>query len=338
MTLHQWLICSTVLVSSLSPRPAQSQESAAGEKVPEKRGTLLLVVGAEGTPEFGALFRDWASQWQALAEKGHLELIQLGQAEPPQSEPPLSDHDQLRELLQQQANASDHPLWLVLIGHGTFDGRNSKFNLRGEDVTTDELQTWLAPAQRPLAIIAACSSSGQLIEALSGPGRVIVSSTKNAAEVNFAHFGGYFTSAIGDPTSDLDKDEQVSLLEAFLRASRQTRDFYEADGRLETEHPLLDDNGDRLGTRNTAFRGVTPIGDPQQASAMPDGLLAHQRHLLPSTNEQKLTPEQRQLRDELERQIANLRARRSDFPEEAYYRELEALLLQLAEILVGKSP
>jgi len=67
-------------------------------------------------------------------------------------------------------------------------------------------------------------------------------------------------------------------------------------------------------------------------------LLAHQRHLLPSTNEQKLTPEQRQLRDELERQIANLRARRSDFPEEAYYRELEALLLQLAEILVGKSP
>ena len=333
MTLYRWFISSIVLFSGLVPRPGFSQEGADTAKLPETRGSLLLVVGAEGTPELGALFRDWASQWQTLAEKGHLDLIQLKQAEPP-----LSDHDQLRDLLRQQANASDRPLWLVLIGHGTFDGRNSKFNLRGEDVTTDELQSWLAPAKRPLAIIAACSSSGQLIEALSGPGRVIVSSTKNAAEVNFAHFGGYFTAAMGDPTSDLDKDEQVSLLEAFLRASRQTRDFYEADGRLETEHPLLDDNGDSLGTRSTAFRGITPIDDPQQAGTMPDGLLAHQWHLLPSTNEQNLTSEQRHQRDGLERQIARLRSRRSDFTEDAYYRELEILLVQLAEILVQKSP
>ena len=51
--------------------------------------------------------------------------------------------------------------------------------------------------------------------------------------------------------ADLDKDDQVSLLEAFLTASVRTAEFYEETSRLATEHALIDDNGDRRSSKPT---------------------------------------------------------------------------------------
>ena len=142
--------------------------------------------------------------------------------------------------------------------------------------------------------------------------------------------------AITDPTADLDKDGQTSLLEAFVMASRRTAEFYEAEGRLVTEHALLDDNGDSLGTPADFFRGVRAVKKPADGTSV-DGLRAHQIHLVRSEQEQRMAPEIRARRDELELAIARLREARTDLGTEEYYRRLELLMLQLAELYSERS-
>src|SRR4051794_11093286 len=99
---------------------------------PEDRPALLVVVGAPGTPEYGALFQRWADLWQAAAAKGSVPCRRIG-LDPEAGE---TDRDRLRKFLAEPANATGtEPLWIVLIGHGTYDGREERFNLRGPDVT-----------------------------------------------------------------------------------------------------------------------------------------------------------------------------------------------------------
>src|SRR5213076_1421481 len=133
------------------------------------------------------------------------------------------------------------------LGHGTFDRRSAKFNLRGADLSADELAKWLAPVHRPLVVIDAASASGPFIKALSGPDRVIVTATRSGDEQNATRFGGFLADAVSDPLADLDKDGQTSLLEAFLVAAKRVDASYTEAGLLATEHALLDDNGDGLG-------------------------------------------------------------------------------------------
>ncbi len=83
---------------------------------------------------------------------------------------------------------------------------------------------------------------------------------------------------IGDASADLDKDEQVSLLEAFIAAGKRTEEFYQSEGRLTTEHPLLEDNGDKRGVAANWFRGVRPVVKPRDDTAV-DGVLAKSLHL-----------------------------------------------------------
>jgi hypothetical protein len=158
-----------------------------------------------------------------------------------------------------------------------------------------------------------------------------MTATKTGAEINFSRFGEFLSEAVGDPKFDLDKDGQTSAFEAFLSASRRTAAFYDGEGRLATEHSLLDDNGDGLGIRADFFRGVRLV-KKVQGEATVDGRLAHKFHLVRSDSEQQLSPESRQLRDQLEQEVIQLRDRKSTFEDEdAYYVQLEELLVQLAK-------
>jgi len=222
-------------------------------------------------------------------------------------------------------------LWLVLIGHGTFDGRSANFNLRGPDISADDLAAVLKPATRPLAVINCASASGPFINALSAPGRVIIAATRSGSEVNATRFGGYFARAMADPAADLDKDGQTSLLEAFLLASRQGAQFYQEAGRLATEHALLDDNGDGLGTPADWFRGVQAVKTAANGKSV-DGVRAHQVHLVRGDSEKKLSPEARARRDELENELSALRARKGGMDATGYYRQVESILLEIAKI------
>lgn len=294
--------------------------------VSSDRPTVLIVVGAPGEEEYGKAFTDAARRWEKACATAGAKLTTIGldtNATP--------DRARFEQALTQEAKDGPGACWLVLLGHGTFDGKETKFNLRGADVSLTELAAWLKPFRRPLAVLDTSSASGPFLAKLSATNRVVITATRSGSEVNYARFGGYLAEAITDPAADLDKDGQTSLLEAFLIASRRTADFYTTEGRLATEHSLLDDNGDALGTPSDWFRGVRAVKRAKDG-ASPDGLRAHQFHLVRGGADAGLSTAARARRDELELSIARLRDLKASLDEVEYFRRLEPLLLDLARI------
>lgn len=288
---------------------------------------ILLVVGSGGMESYAKEFSETAANWTEAAKQGAATVATIGLDEAPDGSP--SDAEKLIAALAAEKSSE---LWLVLIGHGTFDQREVKFNLRGPDLTDAEIAAALEPYAGTLCVINTASASGSFVRALSKPGRVVITSTKNEAELSYSRFGRHFAEAIsGKADADRDNDDQVSLLEAFLHAAGEVAEFYKSEGRIATEHALIDDNGDSLGSRSEWFEGTTPT---QTASpeAKPDGDLAAQRVLVKNEFERLLTPEQRTRRDELERRVVTLRREKDQRKEDEYYRELEPLLLELSKI------
>lgn len=299
----------------------RASDSAQTNDVP----SVLIVVGAPGEEEFGKQFAQWAQRLQQACRTGGAHVSTIGL-----SSNAVSDYDSVKAFFEAEPKTGAE-LWLILIGHGTFDSKEAKFNLAGPDLSASELAQWLKPFSRPLAIINCASASSPFLNKLSGKNRVIVTATKSGFEQNFCRFGDYFSKAIADPAADLDKDGQTSLLEAFLSAAAATDEFYKTEGRLATEHPLLDDNGDGFGTPADFFRGVRSVKKPDGGRTI-DGLRAHQFHLVRSDLERKLPHDVRVRRDDLELKAAQLRERKSELGEEAYYRQLEPMLLELARL------
>jgi hypothetical protein len=312
------LFCSAWLLA-LTLGTARAQASAGDQS------TVIVARGAAGEEEFGKLFADWSARWEAAAKKAGAAIRKIGFAEPGST----SDKDLLRQAIETESKTGTGELWLVLIGHGTFDGKEAKFNLRGPDFSASELAKWLEPAQRPVAVIDTSSASAPFLAKLSRKNRVVITSTRSGQEHNFSHFGEYLSEAIADSSADLDKDGQTSLLEAFLMSSRRLTAFYESDRRLATEHPLLDDNGDGLGTPPDWFRGIYAVKRAKDGAEM-DGFRAHQWHLVRSATEQQWPPAMRARRDKIEQSIAELRQTKSQLAEDEYYQKLEPLLTQLA--------
>lgn len=291
-------------------------EEASGRDV-----EVLLVVGASGTEAYGRLFDDQITAWQEACAKAKVALKIIGRDEGE------ADAEKLEKALQTAAAKPYGQFWLVMIGHGTFDGRETKFNLRGPDITAAQLGAWLKPIQRELVLIQASSASAGFLPAVTGKNRVIITSTKSADEVFYARFGQFFAPAIGGlPEADLDQDKQVSLLEAFLYASKRAGEFYAQEERLATEHALLEDDGDGMGTRAEVFEGV------MAKDAKADGKRAEQIVLVLSEEELKLSDAAREKRDALETRLQELKAQRATLGDERYYADLEKLLRELAEI------
>jgi hypothetical protein len=293
--------------------------------------TLILVVGAPGAPEYAESFSNAAALWQSAALKGGLETRVIGEP----CGQPGNDKQELLETLTNEAAKPSGELWVVFIGHGTYDGHAAKFNLRGPDVTAEEVAAALKPCRRSLAFIQGASASGPFLTALSGSNRVIITATRSGYEVNATRFGSYLAGAIADPAADLDKDGQTSLLEAYLKASRDVAQFYKDQGRLQTEHALLDDNGDGLGTPADWFEGVRAVKIPANGKSV-DGVRAHQMVLVRGAEEAKLAPAVRAQRDALEQKLSALRAQKGRLSQDAYYRQVETLVLQIARLYQGK--
>ena len=108
---------------------------------------------------------------------------------------------------------------LILIGHGSFDGVEYKFNLVGPDISAEELARLCdrVPAKRQL-IVNTTSASGGAVPALERPGRAVVAATKSGTEKNATVFCRYWVEALHDPEADVDKNEAISALEAFQYA------------------------------------------------------------------------------------------------------------------------
>ena len=298
---------------------------------------VVVVVGAPGENEYGERHSVAEALWRGRCAEAGAGYRVIGLAEDGEGK---SDLELLREEVELFVNAARGELWIILIGHGTFDGREAKFNLRGPDLSAAELAEWLESRKDGLVVVNCASSSGPFLPALSGPGRVVITATKSGNEVFYASFGEHFAEAIGEPEADFDEDGQTSLLESFLMAGREVALSYEERGLLATEHALIDDNGDRQGTRRDAFQGVRAKIDEEEEGD-PDGFRAHQRNLIPSALEWALPAEMRQKRDALELQVRSLQRRKGKLMEEDYYERLEVLFLEIAalyrEVKEGKS-
>lgn len=319
---------------------------------------ILVVVGAAGEDAYGQEFQAWAQRWKTAAASAGNSCTVVGAADlqtpdqdpnHPESNdskkinpPANSDRIQLQQAIENwhQDSTEDKQLWLVLIGHGTFDQKTAKFNLVGEDISAKELKAWLASSTDrrtktiDQVIINCASSSGPFLNELAARNRVIVTSTESGVQFNFARFGDYLSRQIERHDIDLDKDNRTSLLELILAASNETQQFYKSENRLATESATLEDNADGLGTPLVWFEGIRAVKSAKDHQT--DGLRANQVFFSPPTTPDGLTDQQRQQRDQLEIALEELRRLKSQMPEELYFQRLEALSLELARLYIGK--
>ena len=232
---------------------------------------------------------------------------------------------QLAETLSAVARAAkvDDDFALILIGHGSFDGAEYKFNLVGPDVTAREIAAMCdrIVARRQL-IVDTTSASGGAVAVLERPGRAVIAATKSGTEKNATVFARYWVEALEDPTADTDKSDSISAMEAFRYAAKKTAAFYDSQKRLATEHAVFNDTGK---------------GEPVRESGNGQGMLMSSFTLLRiGTNQQTANdPAKRALldrKDELEQRIDTLKYQKAAMDPQDYKKQLTDALVELAKV------
>lgn len=219
----------------------------------------------------------------------------------------------------------DDDFVLILIGHGSYDGVEYKFNLVGPDISAADLASLCdrIAAKRQL-IVNTTSASGGSVPALEKRGRCVIAATKSGTEKNATVFARYWVEALHDPEADLDKNGAVSALEAFQYATKKTAAFYDAQKRLATEHAVFDDTGHQEPVREPA----TETGEGQLLSSFT--LIR-----LGATQKAYNDPAKRALlaqKEELERKIDTLKYQKLAMSQDDYKNQLTAALLELAKV------
>lgn len=287
---------------------------------------VVVVAGVPGSDEHAARQEAWVEQFVATL-RGPLGLpeerlvVLRGNASDPDRR---STRENVERVFARLADTvgPDALVVVLLIGHGTYDGIDAKFNLPGPDLEAGE---WARLAQRvpaPLVFVNTASASAPFLARLAGPRRIVITATDSPVQRYDTVFPQYFVAAFADPEADLDKDERVSIWEAFAFASLRVKRHYEQRGQLATERAVLDDTGDGVGK---------VAGDPG-----PDGAIASRTFLdagpdpVPgggAARSELLARRERLLED-----LADLKRRESFMPPADYARELERLLLEIARI------
>jgi hypothetical protein len=220
---------------------------------------------------------------------------------------------------------------LTLIGHGSFDGVEYKFNLVGPDVSAAELAALCdkVTAKRQL-IVDTTSASGGAIAALERPGRAVIVATKSGTEKNATVFARYWVEALQDPLADMDKSDSISAMEAFAYADRKTAEFYTSQKRLATEHPEFEDTG-----RGDAVRAGSPTTGAG-ATGREGALMASFTVVRIGAAQAAMNdPAKRDLmakKEGLEQRIDALKYEKAAMEPGEYKQELTAALLELAKV------
>jgi hypothetical protein len=278
----------------------------------------LTVAGLGGEPEYDQRFGGWASDIEKMLKSAGDSVVLKG------ADATKARISAVAADFAKKAKPDDL-LVVMLIGHGTFDGSEYKFNVTGPDLTGVELASILdrIPTQKQL-VVNMTSASGGAIASLQKPNRTVVVSTKSGSEKNATVFARYWIEAMRDVTADVDKNEIITALEAFKYAEAKTANFYQTQNRLATEHALLEDTG-----KGTAVKDPNP-GNGQ-------GLVAARFALIRIGEAQAATkdPAKRSLftkKEELEAAIDKLKYQKAAMPTGDYRRQLNALLLELAKV------
>jgi hypothetical protein len=275
-----------------------------------QRVHVLIVTGLAGEPRFRTAFARTAA---ILADSARARwgvsdssLVVLAEDTLGAGRPRRATRDEIARAFARlsQRVAPGDVLLVFLEGHGSGEGANSRVSLPGPDATAADFAGWLGGFVRQTVVfVNAASGSGDFVGALARPGRVVVTSTRTAMERNETTFAAPFVRGLTGTEADADKDGRVSVLEAFAFAKKEVERAYETDNRMLTEHAALSDS---VLARTVAFGGARPSADPRVAALVAE-------------------------RQALESQVAALRTRKDLLDPATYDRELERLLVMIAE-------
>lgn len=276
-----------------------------------QRTHVLLVVGLSGQPQFKRSFeasaqsaRDAAKNRWGVSDSSVIVLTEDS------VRTALSSGRSTRENIAQaflrlssRVQQGD-VLFVMLMGHGSGEGAQSKVNLPGPDATAAEYASWIAGfGKQQVVFVNAATGSGDFVPVLTAPNRVIVTATKTSNERNESVFLQYFAGALGMDAADADKDGRLSVFEVFRYARTEVGKVYTSSNRMQTEHALVSDS---LLAARVAFGKTASSADPRIAALIAE-------------------------RQALESEVASLRTKKASMTAEAYEAALERLLLALAE-------
>jgi hypothetical protein len=293
-----------------SPQPAAAQDTY-----------LVVVTGVQGDDEHGAQFYKWANAILDVAKgKGGIPDANITYlADKVERDPARIRGRSTRENVEkaladlaERARPGDE-VFIVLFGHGSYDGRQSAFNLPGPDLTVPDYARLLGKMKSGrIVFVNTASSSGEFAKGLAGPGRTIVTATKTGGERNETRFPIYFVEAFTTEGADKDRNGRISVQEAFDYARAKVQQTFEKEGYILSEHAMLEDGG--TGIAGTVFLASDRARSAATANVTDPALRA-------------ALEEQRGLED----QIAGLRLRKASMPADQYEQELERLLTALAQ-------
>jgi hypothetical protein len=277
-----------------------------------QRTHVLVVTGLGGEPAYATEF---AAQGAALVDLARTQWRVADSSLTWLAEDPARDPQRIRGRATKDAVAAaflslssraapGDVVVVVLIGHGSGEGAQSRVNLPGVDPTAAEYATWIAGfARQTVVFVVGASASGDFASVLKGPGRVVITATRTAFERNDSKFSAQFVRGLTSGEADADKDGRLTVMESFGFAVRETKKLYEGERRLLTEHAVVTDS---VLAGRTVFAAGVASGDPRVVA---------------------LVAERKALEDEVER----LKARKTSMPVDAYDAELERLLVAIAE-------
>jgi len=279
----------------------------------------FTVAGLGGEAEYDARFSGWAKDVDKLLHEvePHAKIKTLYGAEATRA----NVEAYLREVAKEAK--PDDSLVLMMIGHGSYDEFDYKFNLPGPDLSASELASLLDKIQAHELVVNMTSASGGSIGVLEKPKRVVITATKSGTEKNATVFPRYWIEGMRDPAADSDKNEIVTALEVFRYAEEKTAKFYETQKRLSTEHAVIEDAGKGEGVKApsaengeglTAGRfAVLHLGAAAVVSRDPAKLALLKQ------------------KEDLEAAIDDLKYRKASMAVQEYRGQLQQLLLQLAK-------
>jgi hypothetical protein len=285
----------------------------------------VVVSGASGGPPYAQQYAAWADDLgRILRERLKLppaNVVVLEEDAAPASQATAANVRRALSAVRARMAPRDL-LLIVLIGHGTFDGTDAKFNLVGPDLESAEWASLVDGLPGRLVIVNSASAGFPFLQKLAGPRRVVISATDNAAQRYDTVFPEFFIHAFEDTAADIDKNGRVSVWEAFSAATISVRRYYQRQGQLATERALLDDTGDGVGH--------------EPGSSSDDGTVASSIYLdvpdpgAPPTDDVLVQLLQR--RAALENELQELRIRKQFLPPPEYQQEFERIMVGLAKV------
>jgi hypothetical protein len=296
----------------------------AGGQASAQERHAVIVSGAAGGEQYAAKLAGWRQRLVATlqAKLGfdatHLRVFAENT---PDAQPATRERVSAAVEKLAQALGPEDLVLIVLLGHGSFDGVEAKFNLVGPDLDTNDWRDLIRPLRSRVVIVNTTGASFPFLERLAGPRRIVITATETPAQKYDTVFAEHFINTLADASADLDKDGRISLLEAFSGASRSVKQHYERAGQLPVERAMLDDNGDGVGK----WAGGEGVDGATAARTFLDGVES-------STPADPVLAELLQRRAALVAQVDDLRARKVLMPPDEYMKEFERVMIELARV------